>query len=125
MALLLLGRGRLDSGDAPLARVLKRAYASVLGPLIRRPTPAFAAVGVLAVVGVFAVPHLGQSLLPDFKERDFLMHWLTKPGTSLPEETRISQAACADLVAISGVRNCGSHIGQAAFSDAVTQVKSG
>ena len=28
------------------------------------------------------LPALGQSLLPDFKERDFLMHWLTTPGTS-------------------------------------------
>jgi CzcA family heavy metal efflux pump len=125
MALLMLRRGRLDSGDAPLVRVLKRTYATALAPLIRRPAPAFAAVGVVAVAGVFAVPHLGQSLLPNFKERDFLMHWLTKPGTSLSEETRISQAACADLVAIPGVRNCGSHIGQAAFSDEVVDVDFG
>ena len=41
------------------------------------------------------------------------MHWLTQPGTSAPEETRISVAACKDLREIPGVRNCGSHIGQA------------
>ena len=27
---------------------------------------------------------LGSSLLPNFKERDFLMHWVTKPDTSRP-----------------------------------------
>ena len=41
------------------------------------------------------------------------MHWLTEPGTSAPEETRISVRACKDLREIPGVRNCGSHIGQA------------
>jgi Cu/Ag efflux pump CusA len=52
------------------------------------------------------VPQLGQSLLPDFKERDFLMHWLTKPGTSHPEEVRVSTLACVELRSIPGVRNC-------------------
>ena len=37
-------------------------------------------------------PLLGQSLLPDFKERDFLMHWVTEPGTSHPEMVRITDA---------------------------------
>ena len=52
-------------------------------------------------------------MLPEFKERDFLMHWVTKPGTSLPEETRITAAAAHELQAIPGVRNFGAHIGQA------------
>ncbi|MGZ5390182.1 MAG: efflux RND transporter permease subunit, partial [Aeromicrobium sp.] len=54
-----------------------------------------------------------------FKERDFLMHWLTEPSTSLAEEKRISVSACQDLREIPGVRNCGSHIGQALLSDEV------
>ena len=60
---------------------------------------------------------LGTILLPSFKERDFLMHWLAKPGTSQPEEFRVSVRACKDLQEIPGVRNCGSHIGQAFQSD--------
>ena len=70
---------------------------------------------MLAAVAV--TPTLGTILLPDFKERDFLMHWLAKPGTSQPEEFRISVRACKDLREIPGVRNCGSHIGQAFQSD--------
>jgi Cu/Ag efflux pump CusA len=64
-------------------------------------------------------PFLGRELLPDFKERDFLMHWLGKPGTGHPEMVRISQKACQELMTIPGVRNCGSHIGQARLMDEV------
>ncbi|NCF67623.1 MAG: AcrB/AcrD/AcrF family protein, partial [Chloroflexi bacterium] len=64
-------------------------------------------------------PLMGSELLPSFKERDFLMHWLGKPGTSHPEMVRISQAACQELRTIPGVRNCGSHIGQALLMDEV------
>ena len=53
------------------------------------------------------------------------MHWLTKPGTSQPEETRISVRACRDLREIPGVRNCGSHIGQAFLADEVYGVDFG
>ena len=55
----------------------------------------------------------GSRCCPTFKERDFLMHWMTKPGTSGPEETRISIRGQSELRAIPGVRNFGSHIGQA------------
>src|SRR2546429_4449588 len=37
-------------------------------------------------------PRLGQSLLPNFKERDFLMHWVTTPGTSHPEMVRVTRS---------------------------------
>ena len=52
-------------------------------------------------------------VLPEFKERDFLMHWMTKPGTSHPEMVRITTLASKELRAIPGVRNFGAHIGQA------------
>ena len=70
-------------------------------------------------------PTLGNQLLPNFKERDFLMHWLTEPAPRQPEETRISVRACKDLREIPGVRNCGSHIGQALEGDEVYGVDFG
>ena len=78
-------RARRRSSDAssPLARWLQRGYEALLTRIVARPRPAYAAVGAIvrrrpAVVAA----QLGQSLLPDFKERDFLMHWVTAPGTS-------------------------------------------
>ena len=67
--------------------------------------------------GIAVVPFLGSSLLPNFKERDFLMHWLTSPDTAGPEEVRVSVRACKELRTIPGVRNCGSHIGNAFLGD--------
>ncbi len=125
MSLILLRRARLERSDSLVVRRLKSGYGALLSKVIRRPLPTFAAIGVLALAGVAVTPLLGQSLLPNFKERDFLMHWLTKPGTSLPEETRISVKACRELRTIPGVRNCGSHIGQADFSDEVVNVDFG
>jgi CzcA family heavy metal efflux pump len=118
LCLLLLSRGK-SGKESPLMRVLKRGYGATLAPLIRKPLPAMALTLALLVGGVLAVPALGSQLLPNFKERDFLMHWLTEPSTSVTEETRISILACRDLKEIEGVRNCGSHIGQAYLADEI------
>ncbi len=119
LCLLLLSRGKLVGRESPLMRVMKKGYLTLLTPLIKKPLPAVVAALVLLLGAGLAVPTLGNQLLPNFKERDFLMHWLTQPGTSLAEETRISVSACRDLREIPGVRNCGSHIGQAFLADEV------
>jgi CzcA family heavy metal efflux pump len=125
LCLIMLSRGRLVRRDSPLLRVLKRGYRSALFPLLRKPRPAIATALGLSLAGVLAFPTLGNELLPNFKERDFLMHWLTQPGTSVGEETRVSVSACQDLRQIPGVRNCGSHIGQALLADEVYGVDFG
>ena len=125
LCLLLLARGRLRSRESPLLRVLKRGYRRALVPVVRRPQPAMAAAVLLTAAGLLVYPTIGTQLLPNFKERDFLMHWLTQPGTSVQEETRVSVAACEDLRQIPGVRNCGSHIGQALLADEVYGVDFG
>jgi CzcA family heavy metal efflux pump len=117
LALIVLRKAPLERKESPIARWMQRGYAWLLARIITRPRYAFASVGLVAIVGISVVPGLGQSLLPDFKERDFLMHWLTKPGTSLAEEVRITAASAEELQAIPGVRNFGAHIGQAYQSD--------
>jgi CzcA family heavy metal efflux pump len=119
LCLILLSRGRLEHRESPLLRVLKRGYGTVLAVMLRLPRRALAIAGVISLAGLLVYPTLGSQLLPNFKERDFLMHWLTEPSTSQPEETRVSVRACRDLREIPGVRNCGSHIGQALEGDEV------
>lgn len=116
LCLILLSRGHRHQ-ESPLLRVLKRGYGAFLARIIRTPRPAMGIATTCLLAGALVVPTLGTILLPDFKERDFLMHWLTKPGTSRQEEYRISVRGCQDLREIPGVRNCGSHIGQAYLSD--------
>jgi Cu/Ag efflux pump CusA len=119
LCLLLLSKGHLRPRESPLLRVLKRGYGAILERVIRRPSPAILTAAVLMLAGLLIYPTLGSQLLPNFKERDFLMHWLTEPATGASEETRISVRACRDLREIPGVRNCGSHIGQALMSDEI------
>jgi Cu/Ag efflux pump CusA len=82
-------------------------------------------VAVLIAAGVAVVPLLGESLFPQFKERDFLMHWITYPGTSHPEEQRIVTQGSRELRSIPGVRNFGSHIGQAFLGEEIAGVNFG
>lgn len=119
LSYLLLRNAPLERRESPIMPWLHRTYDKLLVPIIRTPLMAYATVAIIVLAGVGVLPFLGQELLPSFKERDFLMHWLGKPGTSHPEMVRTSQIACQDLRTIPGVRNCGSHIGQALLMDEV------
>ena len=117
LAYILLRNAPIERQRSPITRRLQDAYAALITRILRTTRPAFLTVGAVSMIGLAIWPQLGQSLLPDFKERDFLMHWVTAPGTSIGEETRITIDACNELRAIPGVRNCGSHIGQAFVAD--------
>jgi CzcA family heavy metal efflux pump len=119
LSLILLSRAPRKRSDAPLVRWLKRGYAAALALALRRQTPAYAAVALLALAGLFVVRGFGENLYPAFKERDFLMHWITEPGTSAPEQRRIVTQASRELKTIPGVSHFGSHIGQAFLAEEI------
>ena len=117
--MLLRGKALERTADAPLVRLLKGAYRRVLPPLLRVPWGVCVAL-VAAFVGTwFAYRTMGEELLPNFKERDFLMHWVEKPATSLDAMTRITISASKELRSIPGVRNLGAHIGRTEVADEV------
>ncbi|HYX93363.1 MAG TPA: efflux RND transporter permease subunit, partial [Myxococcaceae bacterium] len=118
LALILLSKTR-DRRDAPLVRWLKRGYEAALLRVIHRPVPAVAILGVLALAGVAVGSGLGHNLYPEFKERDFFADWATPPGTSSPEETRITTRFAHDIEKIPGVRSFGAHEGQAFLAEEV------
>ena len=117
LCLVLLNRAAIEKHESPLVPWLKRRYGAILSRVIRDPRATFAAALVIVVAGIGVWPFLGASLLPEFKERDFLMHWVPAEGTSHPETFRITQAASRELRAIPGVRNFGAHIGRAIGGD--------
>ncbi len=125
LSLILLSRAQLDRRDAPLVRWLKRGYGGILERIVHRPRWAYLAVGLTVAAGAAVVPLLGQSLIPEFKERDFLSHIITKPGTSLPEERRMITKEQRELASIPGVSHVGTHIGQAFLADEVAGVNFG
>ncbi len=125
LGLILLRNAPLEGKGSPLVVWLARGYSALLAKATRGPRPAYVAVAVVTLSGAAMWPLLGHSLLPDFKERDFLMHWVTNPGTSHPEMVRITTRASKELRAIPGVRNFGAHIGQAFAADEVVGVNFG
>jgi CzcA family heavy metal efflux pump len=117
LALLVLSRTSIERHESPITRWLQARYVDRLGRIISRPGTAYSTVGVIALAGLAVWPLLGQGLFPKFKERDFLMHWVARPGTSHEEMLRIVGAASKELRAIPGVRNFGAHIGQGTLAD--------
>ncbi len=125
LSMILLKNASLDRRESPIVDWLQRAYMRLLRPVVRAPRAAYFTVALIVGLGAIAVPRVGQELLPDFKERDFLMHFVTKPDTSVEEETRITVASAKELQKIPGVRNFGAHIGQAFLMDEVVGVNFG
>lgn len=117
LAVMLLDGRKVGNTESPLVPWLKRHYRALLEPSLAAPGRIYAAIAVTSLLGLVVWQGLGQSLLPAFKERDFLMHWVTPPGTSLPEMQRVTTAASKELRAIPGVRNFGAHIGRAIGGD--------
>jgi CzcA family heavy metal efflux pump len=119
LCLIMLPRASLHPKDSPLVNGLKRGYQSVLPGLIRHPHWAVAILILLLGASGIVLPLLGEEFLPNFKEYDFLMHFVEKPSTSVEAMDRITIRASKELRSIAGVRNFGAHIGRAEISDEV------
>jgi CzcA family heavy metal efflux pump len=122
LGLILLQNARLSPRDPPLMRVLKRGYAKLLNPVLRAPKLAFLIVPALIIAGIVIYPRVGQDLFPDFKEPDFLIHFVTKPDTSVQEQDRDVTRLQQQLLAIKGVTAVGSHIGTALLGEEINGV---
>jgi len=125
LALLLLRRARIERRKSPLVGWLQTAYTKGLSRIIVRPVAAYATFAAVTVLGIGVYPQLGQSLFPAFHERDFLIHWVSPPGTSSAEMERSTARVSRELLAIPGVQSVGAHIGQALLGEEVAGVNLG
>lgn len=124
LSVLLLSKRPLGSDDPGAVRWLQDRYGRGLGRVVHTPAVAYGAVAVVAVAGALAVPFLGTSLLPTFKENELLIRSDAPAGTSLPEMSRITALAARELRSIPGVRDVGAHVGRAITGDQVVGVNS-
>ena len=115
------------SHEPPVARWLQRNYGVLLSRFLNLPRPVLlAAIGLLVIVGLAAVPLLHRpSLLPSFHEEELLIHLDGPPGTSLPEMNRIANAVGDELRSVPGIRNVGGHVGRAIMADQIVGINSG
>jgi CzcA family heavy metal efflux pump len=119
LSLLLLPKAARRRGDSPLVRLLRAGYRKILPAVLSRSRWAIPVIlaGLLVCAAVY--PLLGEQFLPDFKEFDFLMHWVEKPGTSIEAMQRVTVRVSKELRSIPGVRNFGAHIGRAEVADEI------
>ncbi|MEW6475978.1 MAG: efflux RND transporter permease subunit [Actinomycetota bacterium] len=121
LSLLLLSKTTSARESGLLTRLQSR-YEGGLRRLLATPKPALVTVGVLALVGLVALPSLRRSTLPELKERDFLVELEAAPGTSLEKMKEITNDVSSQLRAVPGVRKVASHAGRAITSDKVVNV---
>ncbi|MCL4866477.1 MAG: efflux RND transporter permease subunit, partial [Gemmatimonadales bacterium] len=119
LSLLLLRHATGLEHQTPLARWLGDRYMRVLPRLVAAPRRVLLGLAGAFLAGILVLPFLGEEFLPHFREYDFLMHFVEKPGTSLEAMTRLTVRASRELRAIPGVRNFGAHIGRAEVADEV------
>lgn len=120
MSLLLLPKSAEHrSIDGPLVRMFKSIYRMALGFALRFKWGTLTVTVVAFIALVSTIPQLGEQLMPKFRETDFLMHWVEKPGIGIDAMARITLRASDELMAVDGVRNFGSHIGRATVADEV------
>ena len=125
MVMIFISNAPIENRQSPIIPLLHRGYNWLLARVIPRPWIAYSMIAVMVFGAVSVMPFLGQSLFPEFKERNFLAHWITKPGSSVIEEERIAAKFESEVRAIPGVRNIGIHIGQALLADETVGVNFG
>jgi Cu/Ag efflux pump CusA len=124
LSVLLLSKWTHAGRQSPVVTAVSNRYDGALEQLLRSPGKAYVLAGLVALVGLVALPQIRQSRLPALEERDFLMEVEAAPGTSLARTNAITSEITNELRAIPGVRNVASHAGRAVTGDQVVSVNS-
>jgi CzcA family heavy metal efflux pump len=119
LAYFLLRDEKTVHEDTKLAAWLQEKYSNSLSQIVTYPKKAMMMIAVSLAGTALGVLALNHEFLPAFKETDFLMHFVERPGTSLEQMSLMTLRANKDLIAIPGVKNFGSHIGRAEVADEV------
>lgn len=105
--------------DGPLVLFFKRFYRIVLSSAVRFRWRTLIVTSIIFLCIAGTITRLGEQLMPKFRETDFLMHWVEKPGIGIDAMDRITLRASEEMMAVDGVLNFGSHIGRATVADEV------
>jgi CzcA family heavy metal efflux pump len=115
-ALLLRDRD-VRAESAWLAR-LKRWQSRQIGLAVRHFVPIAFSLAALIVAAAAALPFLGGTFMPDFKEGHFVVQASSSiPGTSLQEMLAAGKRLSADILALPYVQSVEQQIGHAELSE--------
>ena len=118
LSYILLNPDRTEE-ETSIVSWLHKQYGRLLDLVLSKPKKVFVFSAIAFLFSGASSLFLGSEFLPAFKETDFLMHFLERPGASIQQMKKMSVRASHDLLSIPGVRNFGAHIGRAEAADEV------
>ncbi len=119
LAMLFLPPAAARARVATTVGASTRSFAGLLARALGRPRLVVVLAVLVLVTGALGFQRLRTAFLPDFREQDFLMHWIAKPGASVEGLRRTTERVSRELLAVPGVRNAGAHLGRAPVADEV------
>jgi len=106
-----------DEGDSRLVAWLKRGYARLLTPALRRPGTVITVSVVMLPLAVRAIPFMGRAFLPPFNEGTLTINLVLNPGTSLGESNRVGAQAELLVRQVPEVIQAGRRTGRAELDE--------
>jgi len=122
LSLLLFRGAPLERRGSAVTGWIQRGYGRLSAGSSRSPRRTYVGAGAVVLAGLLALPFLGSSALPAFRDGNVLIDLRAVPGTSLPEMDRITDRVGHELLTLPGVLDVGAHIGRAITSDQVVGV---
>src|SRR5262249_61766054 len=119
LCLMLLPRAVEKSHESPVVRLVRAAYTRVLPTTLNRKVFVYGGLGVLVVGAGILYTQLKEEYLPPFRESDFLMHWVSKPPTSLDAMTKDICRIGDEMLEETPLKAFGSHIARAEVGEEV------
>jgi CzcA family heavy metal efflux pump len=117
LAWLLLGRSPPPVADPPAIAAAKRIYRRLLTAADRHVGVVTAAVCLLVAVAFASTVGLSTRFLPDFHERQLILHFRTAPGTALATTVAVGERAARVLAGMPEVKTVVLHAGRAVLSN--------
>ncbi|MGC8653431.1 MAG: efflux RND transporter permease subunit [Candidatus Kryptoniota bacterium] len=124
LSIILLGKGYLRVVDSPLVLQIKKYYRYVLYRIENHWQIVVTVIAILTIGGLFLIPFMRGTFLPELKEGHFIAHATFVPGTSLSESERIEKSISNALLKIPYVRTVGVRIGRAELGDDIMGTQS-
>ncbi len=119
LSLILLPRAAAKRSESPLVRGIRGIYRRLLPPCLNHPLLTLGSLGLLFAGAAVLYPLLKEAYLPQFQEADFLMHWVSKPGTGIAVMRDDIKTVSKELRTETAVKEFGSHIARAEVGEEV------
>lgn len=113
LAYLLLGRTPSRSLEHAWIRKVKAAQARLLTTTEGNSRWLIVGITLLFLMAMAVLHSFGSNFLPEFRERHFIVHVSTEPGTSLAESLRLGRRISLALGRIPAVRSVAQRVGRA------------